>query len=100
MKKKKKTKTPNPIFFFSWILRCGIIKETLTQPCRHKGEVSDSKEPRTKKIRLKMNGKSPSLLSPAEFPRAIYCKWVRRAIPLTGHDCPPTGKPIYNGHIS
>ena len=46
-----------------------------------------------------MNGKSPSLLSLAESPRVIYCKCVR-TIPLTGHDCPPTGKSIYNVHIS
>ena len=58
------------------------------------------KRPQIKKIRLKMNGECPSLLSPAGSPGAIYCKWVKRAIPQAGHDCPPTGKSIHNVHIS
>lgn len=37
-----------------------------------KGEICDSKRPQTEKMRLKMNGVSPSLLSQAGSPVGAY----------------------------
>ena len=100
MKKNKNKKHPFQWFFFlldpqMWHHKGNIDTALSTQ----KGSFS-FKRPRTKKIRLEINGKSPSLLSPSEFPRAIYCKWVRKAILLTGHDCPPTGPKSLDTQVS